>query len=572
MGQAGPEVLRRLDEFRARGRAARRRRALYVGYCVLLFAAIYGVPYLAALADVAAAGRWRGPTADRVLTALPALAPALVGLALLGTAQLAFWRGPVRLPAATVHWLVPQPVSRAALLLPRLRRSWLVSGVLGALLGTLAGLVTYAVGGGRPWPVLLAGAGGGLAVGLLAVTVGVVTQRYHPWWWGGRRGARQRLVLAVVAGALVAHAGLALAAAGAGGGRLVLWSGPWGWAALPLAAAAGRVPVLDGVLGGVLTLLVTAGALGLARRAAVALPAAVLRQQTRVAHVFTAALYGFDPGVALGALRAPRRMRRATGRRLRAPRARWLLVPWRDALGLLRAPGRTGGGLALWAATLALLSLDHQEAGLLALGTGYLAAAQLVEPARLDGERPERAGQLPWRRGALALRHALLPGALLLATLPVAAALGAPAGRLVLAGAWAPALVGAALVSAHRGTMPPATLLGVETPLGDTGPVQALFWLARAPLVTLPALAAGQLAAGSPPFAASWALAVGGAALAWARRTAGRDATGHRPAAPADPTDETTDQTETTEPTETEPQTGPGTRAGTTGTGKTGTG
>ncbi|SOD63820.1 hypothetical protein SAMN06297387_112180 [Streptomyces zhaozhouensis] len=512
---AAPEVLVRLAGFRARGRAARRRQALYVAYCVLLLTAIYAVPYLAALVDAAAGQRWRGPTAERAREAAPAALPALAALALLGAAQLAVWRGPVRLPAAAVHWLLPHPVPRAALLLPRLRLAWLVNGVGGALSGAVAALAVHAVGGGgAAWAATLAGAGGGAAVGLMGVAAAVWTQRHHPWF--GRTWLRP--VLTLLAVALLAHAWSAWASSSAGWARAALWSGPWGWAALPWAATAGRVSAAEGACGGVLAALAVAGALLVARRATLALPARVLRQQTRIAGVFTAALYGADPRVARAALSAPRRTRRATGRTVRVPRARWLLVPWRDLLGLLRAPLRTGSGVALWGVTVALLAAGHPAAGVAALVTGYLAAAQLVEPARLESENHERGAALPWPRGALALRHALLPGALLLlSSAPLVAF--AP-----LAPAWVPALLGAASVSARRGAMPASVLLGTQTPLGDTGPIQAAFWLARAPLLVLPALVPTLLSGVSTAPAVAWSLAVGAAALTWTRASASRSA------------------------------------------------
>ncbi|TNM30250.1 DUF6297 family protein [Streptomyces sedi] len=508
--RATPEALVRLAAFRTRGRAARRRQASYVAYCVLLLTAIYAVPYLAALVDAAAERRWRGPTAERALEAAPAALPALAALALAGAAQLAVWRGPVRLPAAAVHWLLPHPVPRAALLLPRLRLAWLVNGVGGALPGAVVALAAHAAGGrGAAWAATLAGAGGGAAVGLLGAAAAVWTQRHHPWF--GR--ARLRPVLALLAAALLAHACGAWASQGAGWGRAALWSGPWGWAALPWAAATGRVSAVEGACGGALAALAVVGALLVARRAALALPARVLRQQTRVAGMFTAAFYGADPRVARAALSAPRRARRATGRALRVPRARWLLLPWRDLLALLRAPLRAGSGVALWGATLALLAVGHPVAGVAALVTGYLAAAQLVEPARWESENHERGAALPWSRGALALRHALLPGALLLlSSAPLVAF--AP-----LAPAWVPALVGAASVSARRGAMPASVLLGTQTPMGDTGPLQALLWLGRAPLLVLPALAPTSLSGVSTAPAVAWSLAVGAAALAWTRHT-----------------------------------------------------
>ncbi|WP_062209854.1 DUF6297 family protein [Streptomyces sp. NBRC 109706] len=530
-------ALATLAALRAPARRAGRRQFGYALYCVLLLTAVYAVPYVAALANAAVEERWRGPAAERVLVSLPATGPALVALALLGAAQLAVWRGPVRLPAPDIHWLLPHPVSRAALLLPRLRVGLLVTAVAATALGGVAGLLVYAVGAGRPLPLLLAGAGGGLAVGVLVTTVSVLVQRDHPW----HRRERLRPVLALVALVLGAYATLVAATGRPGPGRIALWSGPWGWPALPLAAAGGRVTTVEGVVGALVTALTVGAALLLAHRAARAVPARVLRQQAAVADGFLAAFYSFDARQAQAALRPTRRSRRASGPpatflpRLPVPRARWLLLPWRDATGLLRAPRRLGSGLALWALTIGCAASGQPVALVLALVTGYLAAAQLVEPARLENDDRRRAAQLPWPHGTLALWHAVLPAALLWVTLlPGLAAVHAVHGLGEPALGWlpfcVPALLGAALVSAYRGIMPASMMLGVETPAGNSGPAQALLWQGRGPLLTLPALLPTQLASGPAAPPALWAVAVGTAALAWARHTARRRPKGQRPA------------------------------------------
>ncbi|UED85379.1 DUF6297 family protein [Streptomyces profundus] len=525
-------ALAALDALRAPARRARRRQAAYTLYCVLLLTAIYAVPYVWALANAAVEERWRGPAAERLLVSLPTTGPALVALVLLGAAQLAVWRGPVRLSAPAVHWLLPHPVSRAALLLPRLRVGLLVTAVAATVLGGVVGLLVYAVGAGRPLPLVLAGAGGGLAVGTLVTTTSVLVQRDHPW----HQRERLRPLLALVALAAGAYATLAAATGHVGPGRIALWSGPWGWPVLPLAAAGGRVTTAEGIAGAALAVLASGAALLVAHRAARAVPARVLRQQAAVADGFLAALWSLDARQAHAALRPTLRSRRASGPlatflpRLPAPRARLLLLPWRDATGLLRAPRRLGLGLGLWALTIVCTASGQPLALVAALVTGYLAAAQLVEPARLESDDRRRAAQLPWPHGTLALWHAVLPAVLLWVTLPPALALCAASGlgdpALALLPLCVPALLGASLVSAYRGIMPGSMMLGVETPAGNSGPVQALLWQGRGPLLTLSALLPAQLADGPFALPAIWAVAVGVAALGWARHAARRRATG----------------------------------------------
>jgi hypothetical protein len=132
---------------------------------------------------------------------------------------------------------------------------------------------------------------------------------------------------------------------------------------------------------------------------------------------------------------------------------------------------------------------------LAALVAGYLGAAQLVEAARLDADDPRLVASLPQRASTVASAHLVTPLAVILATLAPAgvAALvwgppSAPASLATLAMA-APALVGAALVSAYRGDVPPGILIGVSSPTGDTGPIQAVFWYLRGPLTVIALLA-----------------------------------------------------------------------------------
>ncbi len=489
---AARAALEYLRELRADQRRAERRRRVYVLYCVALLSAVWGVPYLASVIGAAGDGDWHGAAAGRVLDALPLVAPAVLVAMPVSAALRARWRGPVRLDAPTVAWVLPHPVDRDALVLPRFHAAVAFATSLGGVGGGVAGLVVHALGGGGWWQAVLAGAGGGAAAACLGVAAGVAVQRVG--------AVRPALAVPVPLAAL---------------------------AAVPLLAAGGQVPRLMGVCAAVLVAAGVAVALVAARRAVPGLPARVLREQATVAVRITAALYAFDLRQGRATVRRASGRRPRPGRRVPMPRRSALLVPWRDATGLLREPGRLVWAAVWWAVALVCASLEERDAGggyltLAALLAGYLAAAQLAEPARVEADDARRAGALPWSAERLALLHGLLPAALLLVTgaLPVALA-GGLGPSLLLAGV--PALVGAALVSAYRGVMPGDLLLGHETPMGNTGPIQAVLWHVRGPMVVLAALVAAHLRAPDGPWsglAVLWVLGTGASALAWAHRTA----------------------------------------------------
>ncbi|MFI5621307.1 hypothetical protein [Streptomyces sp. NPDC051567] len=200
-----------------------------------------------------------------------------------------------------------------------------------------------------------------------------------------------------------------------------------------------------------------------------------------------------------------------------------------DATALPRAPGRTARAVVWAAVAVALLCLDGVPAPvtLTALPAGYLAAAQLAEPARLEADDVRRAAHLPWSAPGP------VPAAGLLVLSGLGAAVAAGTGlwsdRLLVPAAPVPALVGAALVSAYRGPVPAHLMLGSATPLGDTGPLGALLRQVRGPLVTLAALAAvdGPLRGAEPgPAALLWPLAVGAGTARCAAVTARRTTRG----------------------------------------------
>ncbi|MFE9217167.1 DUF6297 family protein [Streptomyces lavendulae] len=529
------ETLAFLHEARASTRRSKRRSNAFVLYCAALAAAFWGVPLLIAAAGSGRRGDWHGSASDHLLAGLPVSLPALLALVTLLVARSAVWRGPVLVDLPTVSWLLPLPVLRGPLLLPRFYASARMAAVVGLVGGGLLGYLTSLAGSAAWLPSTAAGAWAGAATALTAVAAGLLVERCDRAV--ARHASRIHAVTwALTAGSLALCAFAALRVPDDLYGSLVLWSGPWGWAAQPLVAVAGhRAP--GWILGTVLSAAFTLAALLLARRETPNVPAQALRDRATVASRVAASVYSLDLRQARSAARGTRGQRARPVLRLPVPRSRWLIVPWRDATGLLRAPGRL-----LWAtlwstAALALgtavphVRPDWQVAlCAAALVAEYLAAAQLTEPARTDSDDARRSANLPYAFRALALWHACVPCVLLLAWLGAGGAAAGLTGRwtpgaAVLLAA-VPALVAAALVSSYRGAVPGHLLIGTDTPMGNTAALQTGLWYARGPLAAIvlsaPVLVAvqrhHQLAAGH----VVWLLAVGAAGMWWARSTAHR--------------------------------------------------
>ncbi|WP_159073541.1 DUF6297 family protein [Streptomyces sp. RTd22] len=527
-------TLAHLRALRSDTRREKRKSAAFTLYAIALVGAAWGVPLLISAAKAGRADSHRGPLAEHVLTSLPLIAPALVALAVLLMARGAVWRGPVLLDLPTVSWLLPAPLSRAPLLLPRLMKSALVAGATGLAAGGALGFLTYA-SGARSWLApTAAGAWAGAVAALTGSAAGAVVERRDRLM--ARHGAR----IFGVAGAVVAVSAVASVVCAVRGhhpawlGSVFLWSGPWGWAAQPLVAATDG-PAAGWAVATALTAVFVLAALVCARREAVGISQAVLRLRATVASQLGASLFALDLRQAKAGLPALRERGSRPAVRLPMPRHRLLVVPWRDATGLLRTPGRLGWA-ALWTATAVALTAvaptlrgrAQAVAAVGALVAGYLAAAQLTEPARRESDDVRRSANLPYPARSLALWHALVPGLLLLAGTAfggVAAALcgwGRP-GLAVLT-ACAPALVSAALVNSYRGAVPLHILFGAETPMGNTGAMQAALWYLRGPLaalvLTVPVLVAVTRSGTLEPGHLGWPLLVAAAGLWWAGRTA----------------------------------------------------
>ena len=504
---------------------------LYAIYCVVIMCAVWVVPYLVAAARAAQEGGPDGELAQRAVAALPASLTALLAMVMLSAARTARWRGPVRLDEAAVSWLLPHPVRRAALLLPSLRRSALFSLSAGTAIGGMAGFALQALTEGAWWTTTLAGLWAGAVTGLSCTSLGALVQRHqerltgHAARWFTVAGCGV-LLLTLLAGAAVVWQNPALS-------WVLLFSGPWGWALMPLAAAAGLAGGWAVLVGTGLSSALLAVAAPLALRTAPAVPARVLRLHALLSFKATAALYAMDVRGARAVARSVSARRTWRTLRLPPPQRRWLLVPWRDLTALLRSPSQLVSALVWALGSAMLLRLSAAVTGelsvlvmFLALTSCYTAASRAAVGARLDGEDRRRSDGLPWPPAALALRHAVVPCALVavevLGGVMACAALwgSVPGGALLLAGV--PTFVVAALITAYRGDVPPHMLIGTDTAMGNTSALNVLMWRGRGPLVVIGFAAPAYLMPSATAMALGWLALVTVASGWWAYRVAAR--------------------------------------------------
>ncbi|MFJ6217286.1 hypothetical protein ACIQGZ_28735 [Streptomyces sp. NPDC092296] len=530
------EALALLRTMRAPHRRSRAGQIGFAVYCAVLIIVAWGVtPSFGLLLQSSMGADYTGH-GPALLAALPSGVAAAALAVLLLAARDGLWRGPVIPPRPTADWLLPHPVRPKRVLRPWFWLSCALATVPGALVaaGSMValGLTTRT---GLPaafgWSVL-----GGVCLPLLATCLGLAVElndrvaaqvrRLTPW-------------LTVLVLLLAAQSALA-----AQGHRVPwlerteLWSGPWGWAGIAVlaptsAAQPGAWPAAA------LLLVLTAGCLLLADRVCGRVPPARLRERARTAAGVLAALRTVELRAARLAVggSAPG----AVARRLRlpAPRAAYLAVPWRDALALLRAPSRLGRAALLSVPASLCAVLAHSATGAalwgataLALVFGYLAVAQLLEPARVETDDVRRASWSPYPFADLMLRHAIVPVTLgvLLGLLGAAVAVLSGAGAQAwLAPAAVPALVGAGLVNACRGTGRQDLMHGgTRAPGSGAGPFLFAAWYAAGPAVAVivlampftRALTGGSLSAVLT--AALWSAALAVVLLRWARGRAGK--------------------------------------------------
>ncbi|WP_059007522.1 DUF6297 family protein [Streptomyces specialis] len=531
------ETLAYLRAIRRDFRARKRGNMALTLYGVALVGGCWGVPLLVMAAE---RGHAQGPSEAwqaRLLASLPVTVPALAVLVTVLMARGAVWRGPVLVDMPTVTWLLPTPLSRGALLLPRLASAALLAGLVGAGVGGVAGFLLSAPHA-RPWPLAAAaGAWAGATTALTGTAAGALVERHD------RLMARHGTRIFGAAWAAVTLMAVGAATATAQGppawlAHLYLWSGPWGWSAQPLITAleTGTSPAAPRWWAATpLAAASTTAALLFARRATPRISRAALRLRATTAVRVGASLLTLDLRQAREGIPALRDRGSRPPRRLPPPRHPWLVVPWRDATGLLRAPGRlawaavwSGTAVALTAAAPALQGTGRFSAVAGGLVAVYLAAAHLAEPARAESDAIRRPANLRCPPGSLALRHALVPAALLLTALGAGAAVcllngrGGPGTAVLVASV--PAFVAAALVSAYRGTVPLTLLVGSDSPVGNTAPVQTALWYLRGPLAALALTApVAEGAADGGTYGAGhlvWQILLGAAGLWWVHRRA----------------------------------------------------
>ena len=512
------DVVEHLRRLRGGHRGVRTRsQVLFVAYLLgllLLWAVVPAAGAVRALLDRDAV-LLADPTA--AATAAPLLLVAVFAGAMVIGLRLATWQGPLLLSAAAIAWYLTLPVDRAMALHPALLRGLLVMTAVGLLVGAVLGLLLASATASSAPPMVAVAAGGGSLLGLLTGSVGLFVER-------GTRAARAVLVASPFSTAVVLTAS-ALGVAtyrGVDAGRtaeVLMWSGPWGWAAQPALAAATSAAPLWPVASALLVLL-TAAATSLAWRGAADVPDGVLRSRARARSSFAAAVYLGEPRDARLAAE-PVRARPARRARLRPPSDPRLVVVWRDALHLRRAPARVAAAAGYLLAAALLLTAGAPQ-GWTAAGVALLvhgAAGQLLEPARLDADDPRRTRLFASDSGRVAVQHAALAIAVLVLLGWSVAAAAAAAGGVTLGHVplvmtvivlLAPVPVVAGLLSAYKGR--PPLFLAVQG--DDNGPMALLGWYLVGPLTSLCSL--GPL--GLPP-ASSDALVLVLAALMTAAGT-----------------------------------------------------
>jgi uncharacterized protein DUF6297 len=501
----GPTIALLRDLRRGRGRKQAASIAFWI-YLVAFTAAVYGGSLIAAAYRAVRHPPPATPAAGQVLRAAPAGLAALALLLLLVLVRDALWRGPVTVPQATVDWLLDTPVDRGRLLRPRFRLSAAGTVLAGAAVGIVpaAALVAAGLGGHGSGDVLdLTGAAVASVALLFALGTGTagLIERYPP---------AARWVRAATPAVLAGAALLAGLAAWAALGRppavlsaIAVWSGPWGWSAQPVLAAAGHT--VSGSLGStgvgswwplaVLLLAVAAlTALAAADRAAAGVSSSVLRARAAALGAMSAAALSMNTRGVAAAYQGATRTRRAAFR-LRPPRRRGLILLWRDLLAIARAPTRLAAAVtvAVAAAGLMILAVRARHVSLVpvacALTLGYLAAAWLCEGARLDADDPRRSVPLPFRFASLAWWHAAVPGLVLLAAagvpVVVACVLAGDPRPLALLVVTIPVLVAGALLNVFRAPLTPELFMGFDTPVGNTAAINIVIWVAWGPVLSV---------------------------------------------------------------------------------------
>ena len=526
-------VLRRLSRARRRTRQGRGSDTAYMLY-VLAFVAVLTLPPTVSLVLDTVNGRQPLPEwSDRFLHLTPALLTAGVLILLWMSLQDALVRGPLAVGRPMIDWVLSLPIDRARALRPVLLRALAAHSSAGAALGGLSAVfllntATHLSPEAASVTAILPALGVGALVGLLTVNSGVLVMQGHSVaTWLARAFPLCYLGLLVL---LLAGAGLWHGIPLSESVTVLLWSGPWGWAAQGVLAAIGYPVPYWGVAVALMAALVAATG-GAAHSALDRISLPALRERSDVAFGARSGLWLEDPSwfqVAVRERRVPGLSRRF---RLPPPHRPWMLVAWRDLLGLVRSPALLArAALMVWLAFAvgsAGIEYTSRASALVivaVIGLLYGAGSQLAQGARIDATDPRRMSYLPYPPGTLAILHGGVPMAALLLIASPAVALatlgtGSPdtALHILLV---IPACLAAALSAVYRGLLPLSIRFGVETPFGNSAPMQILLWHGSGQICA--AVVAAPTLAGfiTTPLSLGWTLAGCALLLWWTNRRA----------------------------------------------------
>lgn len=444
-------------------------------------AAIYGTIVGAAVFQTLRTSTATPTETAMALDGMTRWGPAAVILGLTAVLRWATWHGPVVFTPPDVHWLFGAPLPHAELLRRRLRRALVLGAVLSGFLGCVVFILVKPDLDVAVLPLLATAVGGAAALGLLAVALG---------WLVECSVERAQSTLRLSPLSIPLAAGAIWLGGQGSAGLAGFWSGPWGWAVGPVVAAGGgQVPGWQLQAG--LLLLTTLVSVVLAWQNADSVPTEELARRAGLHTGLMANLYFVDiRGVSVQRREAEQALLGLRAVRVHRPRTRWLALPWRDAVSLLRAPSRVGWAfILLGGGVLAVAAVPDKPAFTFgAIFAGYFAAAQLVEPVRVEADQPGAHYLLPWRWGDVVLYHTILPTLVLTVVAAVVVAAGWLVGVLPAVVAWqalastpmvAGVLVLIAAAAGQRGRFPlELLLLG-----GEFGGLLLVVWLVTGPLL-----------------------------------------------------------------------------------------
>lgn len=475
---------------------------MYWGYLVVLFGSFVVYAFVHASREQAAVG-----TQQPDEGAAAAVLATIGALVLLAGVRFGTWAGPVLLSRADATWLLSAPIERRRVVRPHLVGAVAVATVVGVVAALVSALAIAPDAASALWVVL--------AVNLVCWPLLAIAAVALSWMVESDHQLARRTVtwMPLLIGAVAVVCAIVWSGAG------WLWTGPWGWFAIPVAAGSSGSYSWWPVAMFLLVAMAGSLAVGSWKRAA-QVHAEELRSRA-------GSRTGLIASMALGDFRTIAVLRRGritalSGIRevqLGLPTSRQLAIAWRDAVSLLRFRGRTtlavitiavGSGLLLgrwptgWAASLI---------GTLAI---YWGGAQLLEPMRLETDDPTASRSLPWTYAKVIAHHTIVPttvtmsvaGTVFAARLTVTPddlSLAGPPG-LVLATTIAGLVIASAVISSIRGD-PPIHLLAY----GDSGLMAFLSWLFVGPLIVtsiaVPLTLLGGPAISNPPPAVTYTAA-----------------------------------------------------------------